>query len=155
MGSAKNDAPLALASADTTHLLIGACCRQGALGLQSTRVRSTKRDRERLVSRNVGDWEKEEAHVSRRPGPRLGFSLVRDPVGSQRCARHIWSAASLDPGLRVAQPLALSHTPSLLPPETRKIWWTYRPPIFRSHAQHSAKRKVDSDGWGWGSKEVR
>ena len=40
-----NDAPLALASANTTHLVIGAWCTQGALGLQSMRVRSTKRSR--------------------------------------------------------------------------------------------------------------
>ena len=54
-----NDAPLALASANTTHLVIGAWCTQGALGLQSTRVRLTKRSRsrsERLDRRNVGDW---------------------------------------------------------------------------------------------------
>ena len=40
-----NDAPLALASANTIHLVIGAWCTQGALGLQSMRVRSTKRSR--------------------------------------------------------------------------------------------------------------
>ena len=134
-----NDAPLALASANTTHLVIGAWCTQGALGLQSTRVRLTKRSRsrsERLDRRNVGDWfrvlEKKGRRTSRGAQGLARASLLcgtRCPNTFAQPLRSTRGFVSLSPSL------SLSLSPSLLPPETRKIWRTYSSPIFRSHAE--------------------
>ena len=107
-----NDAPLALASANTTHLVIGAWCTQGALGLQSMRVRSTKKiavGSERLDRRNVGDWframEKKGRRTSRGAQGLARASLVWDPVPRHSISRFARPGAS-----SCLAPLSLTHS---------------------------------------------